>query len=155
MLQRGYRRDLLLYFPFLIPFCCVQHLFGKCSWTYIFYLSSDIDFGKSLGKHGDSTLFIAKQKQQRIGWLITGVRKIFCVQVEVGLNCSTMLAYFVFIETQMIMDTDYGKILIVFFVWLSQWEWIWWWFKNLKKVILRILRWPLLKLVKLKSHCHL
>lgn len=114
MLQRGYRRDLLLYFPFLIPFCCVQHLFGKCSWTYIFYLSSDIDFGKSLGKHGDSTLFIAKQKQRRIGWLITGVRKIFCVQVEVGLNCSTMLAYFVFIETQMIMDTDYGKILIVF-----------------------------------------
>lgn len=37
-----------------------------------------------------------------------------CVQVEVGLNCSTMLAYFVFIEMQMIMNTDYGKILIVF-----------------------------------------
>lgn len=108
------KRDLLLYFPFLIPFCCVQYLFGKCSWTYIFYLCSDIDFGKSLGKHGDSTLFIAKQKQQRISWLITGVRKIFCVQVEVGLNCSTMLAYFVFIEMQMKMNTDYGKILIVF-----------------------------------------
>ena len=99
-------------FPFFNSF--VQYLFGKCSWTYIFYLSSDIDFGKSLGKHGDSTLFIAKQKQQRISWLITGVRKIFCVQVEVGLNCSTMLAYFVFIETQMIMNTDCGKILIVF-----------------------------------------
>lgn len=44
------------------------------------------------------------------------MRKIFCVQVEVGLqlDCSTMLAYFVFIEMQMIMNTDYGKILIVF-----------------------------------------
>ena len=98
-----YKNDIVnLFFPFQITFYCHQDL----HLVNIYYFV-DIDCGKSRGKHGDSTSIIAEQKQLRTSWLITRVKKIFFVQLE--LTFSVVLAYVLFIDV--IIDSHYYNVI--------------------------------------------